>query len=355
LSDSDLGKLDFRVLKVLRKNKSLAPQPGLELQSGDVLVVNGPIESLMKVRETEGIDIRPDVKFNDSVLEAGTMEMLELLVTPQSGLRGRRIQHLDLPHRFGVTVLAINRHGRHLREKIKSVRLEAGDILLAQGPRENMEALRSSPDFAVFDEQNPVAHRGRKGLIILALLGVGVLLSATDHLPLSACLLSVAVAAVLTQCVPLHKIYTYVEWRLLILIAGMTAFGLAMEKTGTAEWLASLVVGALEPMGGVVVLGGFVLLTAILTQPMSNAAAALVVLPIALNTAEQLGLNGRSFAIGITYAASVSLIAPFEPSSLLVYGPGKYRFMDFLKVGGPLTFLLLGLILFFVPILWPLK
>ncbi len=174
LSDSDLGKLDFRVLKVLRKNKSLAPQPGLELQSGDVLVVNGPIESLMKVRETEGIDIRPDVKFSDSVLEAGTMEILELLVTPQSGLRGRRIQNLDLPHRFGVTVLAINRHGRHLREKLKSVRLETGDILLAQGPRENMEALRNSPDFAVFDEQNPVAHRGAQGPpIILALLGVG--------------------------------------------------------------------------------------------------------------------------------------------------------------------------------------
>lgn len=355
LSDSDLGKLDFRVLKVLRKNRSIHPQPHLELHSGDVLVVNGPIESLMKVRETEGIDIRPDVKFSDSVLETGSMEILELLVTPQSGLRGRRIQNLDLPHRFGVTVLAINRHGRHLREKLKSVQLEAGDILLVQGPTETMDALRSSPDFAVFDEQNPVPNRSRKGLLILALLGIGVLLSATDHIPLSACLLSVAVAAVLTRCVPMHKIYTYVEWRLLILIAGMTAFGLAMEKTGTAEWLASLVVTALEPMGGLVVLGGFVLLTVALTQPMSNAAAALVVLPIALNTAELLGLNGRSFAIAITYAASVSLIAPFEPSSLLVYGPGKYRFMDFTRVGGPLTLLLIVIILIFVPILWPLK
>lgn len=355
LSGFDLAKLDFRVLKVLRKNRSINPHPSLELQSGDVLVVNGPIESLMKVRETEGIDIRPDVKFNDSMLEAGSMEILELLVTPQSGLKGRRIQNLDLPNRFGVTVLAINRHGRHLREKLKSIRLEAGDILLVQGPQDTMDTLRSSPDFAVFDEQNPVANRGRKGLLILALLGIGVLLSATDHLPLSACLLSVAVAAVLTQCVPFHKIYTYVEWRLLILIAGMTAFGLAMEKTGTAEWLASLVVTALEPMGGVVVLAGFVLLTVALTQPMSNAAAALVVLPIALNTAELLGLNGRSFAIAITYAASVSLIAPFEPSSLLVYGPGKYRFMDFTKVGGPLTLLLIVIILIFVPILWPLK
>lgn len=355
LSDSDLGKLDFRVLKVLRNNRSLAPQPGLELHSGDVLVVNGPVESLMKVRETEGIDIRPDVKFSDSVLTGGTMEILELLVTPQSSLRGRRIQHLDLPHRLGVTVLAINRHGRHLRDKIKSVRLDTGDILLVQGAEENMEHLRSSQDFAVFDEQNPTQNRGRKGIVILALLGVGVLLSAFDAIPLSACLLAVAVAAVLTKCVPMHKIYSYVEWRLLILIAGMTAFGLAMEKTGAAEWLASLVVGGLQPFGGVLVLAGFVLLTVILTQPMSNAAAALVVLPIALSTAAQLGLNGRSFAIAITYAASVSMIAPFEPSSLLVYGPGRYRFIDFIKVGGPLTLLLVIVILICVPILWPLK
>lgn len=355
LYDSDLGKLDFRVLKVLRNGKSITPRPDFELHAGDVLVVNGPVESLMKVRETEGIDIRPDVKFADKDLGAGDLEILELLVTPQSAMRGRRIMNLDLPQRMGVTVLAINRHGRHLREKIKSVRLETGDLLLVQGSKDSMDLLRASPDFAVFDEQNPAPNRGKRGLFVLALLATGVFLSAAGLIPLSAGMLAVAVAAVLTRCVPMHKVYTCVEWRLLVLIAGMTAFGLAMEKTGTAEWLASLIVGGLEPYGSLVILAGFVVLTVILTQPMSNAAAALVVLPIALSTAEKLGLNGRSFAIAITFAASVSLIAPFEPSSLLVYGPGKYRFVDFMKVGGPLTALLVAVVLVCVPILWPLK
>ena len=139
LYDSDLGKLDFRVLKVLRKGKSITPRPDFELHAGDVLVLNGPVESLMKVRETEGIDIRPDVKFADKDLGAGDLEILELLVTPQSAMRGRRIMNLDLPQRMGVTVLAINRHGRHLREKIKSVRLETGDLLLVQGSKDSIE------------------------------------------------------------------------------------------------------------------------------------------------------------------------------------------------------------------------
>ena len=354
LRDSDLGKMDFRVLKVLRNARAMVPRASLVLQTGDVLLVNGPVESLMKVRETGGIDIKPDIKFTDRELKADDLEILELLVTPQSGLRGRRIEDLDLPARLGVAVLAINRHGESLREKIKAVRLETGDLLLVQGPRESMESLRNSPDFATFGEQNPAPHRDAKGLLVLGFLATGVFLGATGLVPLSAGLLGAAVAAVLTRCMPMHKVYTSVEWRLLVLIAGMTAFGLAMEKTGAAAWVANLIVGGLEPLGALFILAGFVVLTVILTQPMSNAAAALVVLPIALSTAETLGLDGRSFAIAITFAASVSLIAPFEPSSLLVYGPGKYRFMDFLKVGGPLTLLLLVIIVTLVPIIWPL-
>jgi di/tricarboxylate transporter len=134
----------------------------------------------------------------------------------------------------------------------------------------------------------------------------------------------------------------------------MMAFGLAMEKTKAAEWLAEIIVSTLSPFGGIVVLAGFVLLTILLTQPMSNAAAALVVLPVALSTAEKLGLNGRSFAIAC-FAASVSLIAPFEPSCLLVYGPGKYRFADFFRVGGLLTLSTAILVIFIVPLLWPLS
>ncbi len=354
IRNSDLGKLGFRILKVLREGKPSGSRLDLVLQPDDVLIVNGPVQSLMKVRETEGIEIRPDVKFGEKELKADEIEILEALVTPESSLRGRRLQDLDLPRRLGIVVLAVNRHGIRLREKLKAVRLETGDLLLVQGARESMDALRGSPDFAVFGEQNPVVHRGKKGLLVIAFLAMGVAASSVGFLPLSAGLLAAAVAAVLLRSLPMHKIYTCVEWRLLVLIAGMMAFGLAMEKTKAAEWLAGLVVSTLSPLGPIVVLAGFVLLTIALTQPMSNAAAALVVLPVALSTAEQLGLNGRSFAIAVTFSASVSLIAPFEPSCLLVYGPGKYRFVDFFRVGGLLTLMMAALIIAVVPLIWPL-
>jgi di/tricarboxylate transporter len=134
----------------------------------------------------------------------------------------------------------------------------------------------------------------------------------------------------------------------------MSAFGTAMEKTGTSNFLAHHIVNLLSPLGTVSIMAGFILLTVFLTQPMSNAAAALVVLPIALKTAQELAVSPRTFAIAIMLSASVSLITPFEPSCILVYGPGKYKFFDFFKTGSLLTLVLVILIVVFVPYFWPL-
>ncbi len=355
LRGSGLGELDLRVLNVLREGKKLSARPATVLHEGDVLLVNGAVQSLMKVRETEGIAIRPDVKFMDVSLKEDDMEMLEVLVTPLSGMRDRTIGTLDLPTRLGITILAVNRHGRHLCAKLKSVRLHTGDLLLARGPKESMASLLESPDFAIFGEPNLIGHPGKKGLIVVGAVAVGIGASAAGWIPISVGLLGAALASVIARAIPVHRIYNLIEWRLLVLIGGMIAMGIAMEKTHAAELLAGGIVSALEPAGPIAVLAAFVLLTALLTQPMSNAAAALVILPVALSAAAKLGVDGRAFAMAITYAASVSLIAPFEPSSLLVFGPGKYRIVDFLKVGGFLTLVLLALVVLLVPLQWPLK
>jgi di/tricarboxylate transporter len=163
------------------------------------------------------------------------------------------------------------------------------------------------------------------------------------------------VLTVALRWLPLEKAYEFIDWRLLILVGGLTAFGQAMAKTGAAEFLAHGVVTAFGPWGPRVVLGAFLLLTVVLTQPMSNAAAALVVLPVALQTALDLGVNPRTFAVGVMLAASISLIAPMEPSCILVYGPGKYRFRDFVRAGSGLTLLLVVLVLVLTPVFWPLQ
>jgi di/tricarboxylate transporter len=161
---------------------------------------------------------------------------------------------------------------------------------------------------------------------------IAVVVGALEWAPLSICFLSAAVLTVMFKAMPIEKAYTTIDWRLLILIGGMSAFGTAMEKTGTSNFLAHHIVNLLSPLGTVSIMAGFILLTVFLTQPMSNAAAALVVLPIALKTAQELAVSPRTFAIAIMLSASVSLITPFEPSCILVYGPGKYKFLISLRL-----------------------
>jgi di/tricarboxylate transporter len=146
-----------------------------------------------------------------------------------------------------------------------------------------------------------------------------------------------------------------VEWKVLILIGSLLSLGAAMEATGTGEYLATGLISIIGDESPLLVLSCFFVITVVLTQPMSNQAAAIVIIPIALETARQLGLNPRSFAMMIAVAASCSYLTPLEPSSLMVYGPGKYRFTDFLKVGFPLTFLIYAIAILAVPILWPLS
>lgn len=354
LRDSDFAALDFRVLRVLRRESSLSPSPRLKLEEGDVLLVNAPVDALMKVREIEGIDIRAEAQLSEEEMRKADQEILEVLVSPPSDFLGRTIADIQLPGRYGVTVLAINRHGQRLRDKIKDVRLETGDVLLIQGTRERMQALRERPDFGLLSEISPTTHRARRGLIVFGLLIAAVVVSSLGLAPLSIAMLAAALAVVFVRAVPAHRIYQSIEWPLLVLIAGMTAFGVAMEKTGAAEMLAGAIVNGLGPWGVLPVMTGFVLLTVILTQPMSNAAAALVVLPVAIQSAYLLEVNPRSFAVAVALAASVSLIAPFEPSSLLVYGAGKYRFTDFVRTGGLLTLILVVIVIAGVPLLWPL-
>jgi di/tricarboxylate transporter len=231
-----------------------------------------------------------------------------------------------------------------------------GDLLLVQSSEESFEFLRGHADFWLFDEyqHQPTLYRKRKGLLTIGFLGAAVVVGSLGWLPLSVSFLTAAVLILLFRCITIEEAYEFIDWRLIILIGGMTAFGVAMEKTGTAQILANAVVAMLESYGTMAILAGFLVLTVLLTQPMSNAAAALVVLPVALYVAQSLDVNGRTFAIAIMLAASISLITPFEPSCLLVYGPGKYKFMDFVKVGGGLTLILLILILTLVPLFWPL-
>ena len=352
--DSDLSILEFRILKIIRGKEELLPSSRVILEEGDTLLVEGKVETLMKVKKIEGIEINPELELGDLDLRSSNFRIGEMLITSLSELAGRTLKEANFRRHYGLTTLAIYRHGQSLRERIGDTVLRVGDLLLVQGPDDRIDALRNHPGLSILEEVGEASYDPRKGLLAVIFFVAAVVAGSLELLPLSIAFLSAAVLAILLRCISVEKAYGFIDWRLLILIGGMTAFGMAMEKTGAASYLADLVVSGMAPFGTWAILAGFFVLTIILTQPMSNAAAALVVLPIAIETANKLGANPRSFAIGIMLAASVSFIAPFEPSCILVYGPGKYKFLDFVKVGAGLTVVLAAVVLLILPVFWPL-
>jgi di/tricarboxylate transporter len=171
-------------------------------------------------------------------------------------------------------------------------------------------------------------------------------------LPVAA--LSGAFLMLLARCISPEEAYRQVEWKALILIGSLISLGAAMEASGAGKFLAQQLIGLVGADSRYALLTCFFLLTVALTQPMSNQAAALVVFPIAMQTGMEIGVNPRAFGMMVAVAASCSYLTPLEPSCLMVYGPGKYRFADFLKVGAPLTLLIYGLAIVLVPIVWPM-
>lgn len=350
---SDLTALHFRILNIIRQKENFLPDFRTRIRENDILLVEGDLDNLMKVKETKGIEIMADVILEKD-LQTEDIRLAELMIPRQSNLLNKTVKEVNFLQRFGLVVIAISRHGETLRTKIGSISLQIGDVLLVQGAAERLNQLRASSNVALLDEFEPLLFKKRKGITVIAAFIIAIILGSSNILPLSIAFLMAAIACIVLRCISSERAYSAIDWRLLILIGGMTAFGTAMENSGAADFLAKGIVDIMGPIGKVAVLAGFVILTVLLTQPMSNAAAALVVVPVALRAAIELNSDPRTFAIAIMLAASISLVTPFEPACILVYSPGKYKFSDFIKIGSPLTFLLVLVIILLVPVFWPL-
>jgi di/tricarboxylate transporter len=356
LGQSGLGRdLDLTVLEVIReKSKYLVPRATLKLQPGDVLLVEGERSEILKIKDIAGIDIKADVTLADPDLQAEEARLAEALVPPRSRLIGRTLKGVGFRQRYGLQVLGINRHGGTIRRKISQVRLHMGDLLLLQGPEAALAPLLADQSLRVLGavrDRRPNLARARWAVAIFA----GTLATAASGmLGLTEAVLLGVVLVFLTRCITPEEAYREVEWKALIIIACMLVVGSAMEETGAAKLLADRLIGFVGAAGPTAFLTAFFALTVALTQPMSNQAAAAVVLPIAIQTALALDWNPRTFAMMVAVAASTSYLTPLEPSCLLVYGPGRYRFADFLKVGAPLTVLIYLIAIALVPRVWPL-
>ncbi len=355
LSESSLGRdLDLTVVRVIRnENRYLVPRPQLEFKAGDELLVKGERGRVLDIKDMAGLAFKAEVKLSDPRLQGEELQLAEIVLLPGSSLAGRTLKTLQFRQRFGLQVLGMNRRGRDVFSKLSQIRLRAGDELLVQGPRTNIATLDPEHFYTIGMVQRTRPNHQRAPISIAIFLGVLLLASLRIvSLPIAVTLGTLAVF--LTRCITPDEAYHEVAWQVLIVIGCMLALGTAMEYTGTAQFLATQVVSLLGVTHPIVLLTLFFAITMLLTQPMSNQAAAVLVLPIAVQSALRLGLNPRTFAVMIALSASCSFITPLEPACLIVYGPGHYKFFDFTKVGLLLTAIVYIVSILLVPIIWPL-
>jgi di/tricarboxylate transporter len=351
--------LDLQILGIARSGQTIAsPDPNERIQRRDSLLVEGTIEDILRVKEEIGLELKPDFMLNDAMLESGTVELFEVMVMRDSPLVGQTLKSIRFRQTYDLTVLAINRHGETFINKLSSVQLKFGDVLLVQGTREGIEPLVVDGELLLLEDLSATSMRTDKRRWAIAAFVLFLALSLTKvtvgiDVPLTVAVLAGVMLLLATNTIRYSEMYSLIDFRLLVLIACMMSFGVAMEKTGADVLLAGYIQHYFEQYGPTAVLAGFFLLTVALTQPMSNQAAALVILPVAVKAAIALGYNPRTFIVGITYAASFSFITPLEPACVLVYTPGRYRFMDFVKIGSILTVIVFVVSIALVPWFWP--
>jgi di/tricarboxylate transporter len=369
LAEANLNmELDLNVLGIVRgKETKIAPNARERIELNDLLIVEGRLANILNIKAQAGLEIKADFKLNDEVLEGGSIELFEVMVMRDSRLVGQSLKAVRFRQTYDLTVLAINRHGETMFEKLSDVSLRFGDVLLVQGKREEIEPLVVEGEMLLLEDVSKGAMRTEKRRWALAAFGLFLALSLSkfylsyltfgyvSEVPLAIAVLISVLLLMATGTVRHGELYSLIDFRLLVLIACMMSFGVAMERTGTDKYLADLIVQYFQQFGAVAVLAGFFVLTVVLTQPMSNQAAALVVLPVAVKTAIALGLNPRAFAVAITYAASFSFITPLEPACVLVYTPGRYKFMDFVKIGTILTIVVFVVAILLVPVFWEIR
>jgi di/tricarboxylate transporter len=350
---SDLALMDVRIIKILRKKDDLIPNRLTRIEQNDILLVECKMDDFIKIKESVGLDVLADTLTNTEI-QSNKIRLVEVLVTPGSPLLDRSLKDIKFRQNYDLVVLGIHRFGETVAEKIGNLKLKIGDVLLVQGTEEAINTAKKMPEFSIVGDFKMTLFMKKKGVFTAMIFLIAILVSALNLIPLSIAFLTAALLTVVVGAIDVNRVYHMMNWKLLVLIGGMSSFGTALHNSGASEFLAKNIIKLLGDFGVMYVLAGFIILVIILTQPMSNAAAALVVLPIAIESAQILNSDPRTFAIAIMLGSSVSLIAPFEPSCILVYSPGKYKFADFIKAGLPLTIILFLLILFLVPVFWSL-
>ncbi len=356
-SASVLRDSDLVILSVSRDQlRNISPRGGFILEPGDVLLLEGNISKLNELKDRCGLRFIEQVKQKERGVRPDTesLDLHEVVITNSSQLKFRTPAEISLRNRYRISLLAVHRQGETIRDSLKNLKLLAGDILIVQFLSSIDNRLLEQLGLVPLQIVPSALESGKpyKAILAVAIFILSILVGSLTSMGLTLASLLGAVALVAFRVLDYEKLYSHIEWRILIFIGSVIALGKGMESSGAAVALSGLISEFLTGHSPYMVLFTFLGLATLLTQILSNQAAAALLIPLAVNTAVTMGISKMSLVMAVTVGASLTYLTPFEPGFMLVYGPGQYRFMDFVRVGLPLTLIGLALSMLLIPYFW---
>ena len=350
---------DITVLDILRDGKLISNNiRDTIIHPEDILFVRGSLENFLRMKEVEKVTMLTDEKLTQDELIHDDNTLVECLITNQTDLVGKSLMEINFRRRFGSFILAIRREGEILRKKIAHVVLQAFDTLLIYGPIEKIKELSDSGDFIVLGEIEATLQKHKYWWVSVAVILGTVILAALGIVPILKGALIGTIFLLVIRVITANEAYQSINWQVIVLIAALIPLGIVIQKSGTAFWIGTVlndIANAFNPLVRPTIMLSLVyLVTIILTEMTSNAATAIIMTPIAISAAQQMGLDPRTFVFAVCFAASASFITPIGyQTNLMVYGPGGYKFTDYVRVGLPLAIVLWCMATWLIPILWP--
>lgn len=357
LRESRLGaEYDLTVISIVRGERIISEiNSNTRIRADDTLLLQGHAEGLLRAQEELGVAVGAEPGTDLVRLEAGDTMVVEATLAPNTRLEGRTLRQLFFRDTYGFDVLAIWRRGAVVTRRLRDLPLQFGDALLLRGPTRRVRLLREGDEFLLLEAVTPRPLRKRRAPIAVGAMGLVLLLVLAFDVSIATAMVLGAVTMVLTGCLTMDEAYSHIDWRTVFLVAGMLPLGTAMESTGTAQYLADGLLDLVGGSGSLAALAGIFVLAALITQPLSNAAAVVLITPIAIDAALALGANVQPFVLATVIGASTSFLTPVgHKANVLVFGPGGYRFLDYTRVGGPLTIAIFGILMLTLPVVWPL-
>ncbi len=360
IKDSPLQKkLEIDVIEIKRHGQRFfMPADTMVLEKGDTLKVRCNVEKIKTLQEREGISLKTSLKLQGDI-ESEEMVLLEAVIAPNSNFEGKTIKQIDFKNTYGATVLAIRHRGEIMRDNVANTVLRAGDALLIEAKNEQLNFLRQleyqgKNTFLIVTQVGLPNFRKEKIIPVLFTMLSIIVLASLNILPIMVAALLGCVFLVITRSITMEEAYQAIDWKVIFLLAGAMSLGVAMDNSGSAELISTVLIDIVGNWGPTAVVSVLFLITSVLTGVMSNNASAVLLTPIAIAAAVSMDVDARPFLMSITFAASSSFMTPVGyQTNTMIYGVGNFRFMDFIRVGTPLNIIFWIIATFMIPILFP--